>query len=102
MKIKKGDLVKIRAGDDRNKTGKVLHAYPQEGKMVVEKINLHKRHIKSRGQKKPGGIVAVALPIKISNIQLICPKCRLPSQVKFTVAGSEKHRICAKCQEMIN
>lgn len=101
MNIKKGDLVKIIAGEDKGKTGKVLATYPADGKIVVEDVHVVSRHKKARSAQDTGGIVKNPAKIDVSNAVIICPVCGLTTKV---AAGSEdkkgkevKIRACKKC-----
>jgi len=69
MKIKKGDIVKILAGKDRGKSGKVLRALPKEDKVVVEGVNVVKRHQRARSQNQKGGIIEKPMPLHVSNVK---------------------------------
>lgn len=104
MKIKKGDTVLIIAGKDRGKKGKVLHAFPKEGKVSVEGANLLKKHIspqdqkqQQKGKKKTGQIVEFPAPVAISNVKLNCPKCGKSTRISKTKEG----RVCKKCNQKI-
>jgi large subunit ribosomal protein L24 len=101
MKIIQGDQVKVISGNERGKMGKVTKVIPRKKQIVVEGVNIHKKHTKSRGPNQPGGITEITLPIDISNVMLVCPKCKQPTRVKYSLSGSDKHRICGKCSEMI-
>jgi len=102
MKIKINDKVKIIAGKDNGKSGKVLRSLPQVGKVVVEGLNTVHKHIKA-GQGKKGQRISVAMPIDISNTVLVCPKCSKETRVGYTILeNGEKHRICKKCQQIID
>jgi large subunit ribosomal protein L24 len=91
MKVKKGDLVQILTGKDRGKQGRVLEARPGERRVVVENLNVMKRHTRPRplrdssrmggAQMAPGGIVERPSPVPISNVMLVCPVCKLPTRV---------------------
>jgi large subunit ribosomal protein L24 len=110
LKIKKGDLVEVRAGKDRGKQGRVLEARPSDRKVVVENLNLVKRHQRPRpirntsrmgGQSIiPGGIVERPAPLPISNVMVVCPTCKKPTRVgyKFTEdkGGAHKVRVCKR------
>lgn len=100
MKIKKNDTVKILLGKDQRKTGKVLRVFPKKNKVLVEGVNIFKRHIKKTGQHQ-GGIIDISKPVNISNIILICPSCKKESKVGFEIRNGEKNRICRKCKEVI-
>jgi large subunit ribosomal protein L24 len=91
MKVKKGDLVQILAGKDRGKQGRVLEARPRERRVVVENLNVMKRHTRPRPmrdssrmggtQMAPGGIVDRPAPLPVSNVMVVCPVCKLPTRV---------------------
>jgi large subunit ribosomal protein L24 len=91
MKVKKGDLVQILTGKDRGKQGRVLEARPRERRVIVENLNVIKRHTKPRPirdasrmggtQIAPGGIVEQAAPVPVANVMLVCPVCKLPTRV---------------------
>ena len=101
MNIKKGDQVIIIAGNYKGKKGKVLKAIPKEGKIVVEKVNIVKRHVKPKAQGQKGQIVEVEKAISISNAQIICPKCSKPTRIGFAAGKDKKVRICKKCNKEI-
>ena len=97
MKIKKGDQVRIISGKDRGKRGKVLYAFPAEGKITVEKINIVKRHTRPKKEGEKGQRVEVPAPLDASNAMLICSKCGKPSRIGYKVEKNSKFRICKKC-----
>lgn len=102
MKIKINDKVKILAGKDSGKSGKVIKALPKQAKVVVEGLNVVKKHIKGgRGQK--GQKVTVAMPIDISNALLICPNCSKATRVGYKILeNGDKQRVCKKCGQIID
>ena len=97
MKIKKGDTVLIIAGKDKGKTGKVFRAFPKENKVLVEGVNLRKRHQRPRRAGEKGQIITLPAAISISNVKLICQKCGKATRVGYKVAESKKYRLCKKC-----
>jgi large subunit ribosomal protein L24 len=101
MKIKKGDQVKIMAGKDRGKTGKVLTSIPTENKIIVENINLFKKRQRGRKQGETGQTVVVARPFPASRAELICTSCKNPTRVGYRVEGNVKVRYCKKCKATI-
>ncbi len=101
MKIKKGDTVLIIKGKDRNRVGKVIKALPKENRVVVEGLNLVKKHIKPRRQGEKGRIIEIPRPISVSNVKLICPNCQKPTKVGYKFEGEEKYRYCKKCKALI-
>ena len=105
MSIRKDDTVVVLSGKDKGKQGKVLSVMPEEGKVIVEKINVVSRHTKPRRQGEQGGILKKEAPLYASKVQHVCPKCGKPTRPahrveKKTVNGKEKNvsiRICKKC-----
>ena len=118
MKIKQGDLVQVLSGKDRGKQGKVLQALPTERRVIVENLNIVKRHTKPRpiressrmgGQTiQPGGVIEKAAPLNVSNVMVVCPVCNRPTRIgmKFKDVKGErvKVRVCrrADCHEEID
>lgn len=102
MKLRKSDTVKIIAGKDRGKQGKIEKVFPKLGKVLIPGINIYKKHVKPRGEGKPGGIIDLVKPLPATNVALLCPKCGKPTRIGFQIDKSgEKHRICRKCKEII-
>jgi large subunit ribosomal protein L24 len=101
MKIKKDDQVLITSGKDKGKKGKVLEVFPRENKVVVEGVNIAKKHYRPRQQGEKGQMIEKPQPIDVSNIKLICPKCGYPSRVGYRINGEAKERICKKCGQAI-
>lgn len=101
MKIKKGDQVLIISGKDRAKQGKVLDVFLKENRLLVEGVNLRKKHVKPKKQGEKGQVVEVPGRISISNVKLICPKCGKPTRVGHKVIENKKYRICKKCSQEI-
>ena len=99
MNIKTGDTVVILTGNDENrgKTGKVLEVSPKEGKVIVEGLNMVKKHVKPRKQGETGGIIDAEGAIYASKVALYCPKCDKGVRVKMELDGDKKVRVCAKC-----
>ena len=98
MKIKKNDKVKMLAGKDTGKVGKVLKIFPREKKLTVEGLNLIKKHTRPRKEGEKGQRVEIPRKIDSSNVKWICPKCDQPSRVGYVIKGEEKLRKCKKCQ----
>lgn len=107
MNIKKGDTVLIIAGKDRGKQGVVSRALPQVNKVIVEGLNIAKKHIRPQGQTRQGGIIEKAMPLQVSNTMLICTECGKPTRVarERRPMGSDQKmrsvRVCKKCQKVI-
>jgi large subunit ribosomal protein L24 len=101
MKIKKGDVVKIIKGKDRGKTGKVLKIFPKEGRVLVEGVNIFKKHVRPKRQGEKGEIVEVTRPMSIANVMLVCPQCSSAIRVGFRLQDKEKVRYCRKCGQNI-
>ena len=102
-KIKKNDTVMVVTGRDRGKTGKVMRVLPERGRVVIERLNIVKRHTKpGSGAQRPGGIVEKEAPNDISNVMIFCDHCNAPVRVgvKANDDGS-KSRVCRRCGEVI-
>ena len=97
-KIKKNDLVRMLSGKDRGKTGKVLRVFPSENKVIVEGLNMIKKHTRPRREGEKGQRVEVPRKVFTSNVMLVCPKCSKASRVGYKKTGREKMRICRKCK----
>ncbi len=103
MKIRKNDTVLVIAGKDRGKKGKVRQALPKEDKVVVEGVNMVKRHSRARGVARQAGIIQLEAPIHVSNVMLICNKCNKPARIGFRfLADGRKARICRSCHELVD
>ena len=98
MKIHKGDMVKIMAGKDRGKTGKVVHVAPAEDRLTVENLNVFKKRARPTKQGQKGEIVQVPRPMPASKVRLICTNCKNPTRVGFRMDGPRKVRYCKKCK----
>jgi len=98
MKIKKNDQVQILTGKDRGKRGKVLRAFPKSGKIIVEGLNLVKRHRRPRKGGEKGQRVEVPAAVPVSNVMIICPVCGKPARIGYKVVADNKARICKKCE----
>ena len=101
MKIKKGDQVIVLSGEDKGKTGEVVKALPKESKVVVQGINLVKRHTKP-SQTTPGGIVTKEAPINVSNVAIVDPKSGKATKVGYKENKKKKVRVARKSGEVID
>ena len=100
--LTKGDKVKVIAGKEKGKTGKILKVVADKDKVVVEKLNFVKKHQKPDAKGK-GGIVEKEGPIHISNVMLLCNKCEMGVRVGHKVLeDSKKVRVCTKCHEILD
>jgi large subunit ribosomal protein L24 len=103
MKIQKNDNVIIIVGKDKGKKGKVRQVLPKKNRLMVEGLNLAKRHSKTKGQAKQSGIIELEAPLNASNVMLMCPKCSKPVRVGYRVLpDGKKVRICHSCEEVID
>ncbi len=107
-KIKKGDTVLVVRGKKANKgqKGKVIKVIPQKNRVVIEGVNIVKKHLKEIPNVREGGIVEIEAPVHISNVMLVCPNCGKPTRVGFRVVEEKnvlrKYRYCKKCNENID
>jgi large subunit ribosomal protein L24 len=97
MKILKNDQVKLITGKDRGKTGKVMRVFPEEKKIIVEGLNLIKKHKRPRKEGEKGQRVEIPNKLAVSNAMLVCPKCGKATRVGYKKNDSDKFRICKKC-----
>ncbi len=108
MNIKKNDQVKVIAGKDKGKTGKVLQIFTETGRASVEGINLLIKHLRPRQKGEKGQRVEFAAPLNLSNIMLVCPKCNKPTRITHLLIKGEggrkgtKVRVCTKCKVAID
>ncbi len=101
-RIKKGDLVEVISGKDKGKKGKVLRVIPKEGKVIVEGVNMVKRHQRPNPRMREGGIVEKEAPIYASKVMVVCPSCNQRTRVGFKIVDGNKVRYCKKCGEIID
>ena len=97
MKIKKGDTVKVLAGNDKGKTGEVLAIHPKTEKIIVKDVNVRKKSVKAKKQGDESGIIAIECAIPSSKVSVVCPKCGKATRIGYKVDGDKKVRICKKC-----
>ena len=103
MRVRKGDLVQILSGKDRGKQGRVIEAIPRERRVIVENLNVAKRHTKPRPVRNasrmggpqiiPGGVIDKPAPLPVANVMVVCPTCKLPTRVGITVKESKGERV---------
>jgi large subunit ribosomal protein L24 len=110
MKVRKGDLVQMLAGKDRGKQGRVLDARPRDRKVIVENLNVSRKHTKPRPlrdasrmggtQMAPGGIIDRPMAVPVGNVMVVCPTCHLPTRVGYETRegkdGTFKVRVCKR------
>ncbi|OGG37656.1 50S ribosomal protein L24 [Candidatus Jorgensenbacteria bacterium GWA1_54_12] len=96
MRIKKGDNVRVMTGKDKGKEGKVARAMPSRGFVVIEGINVFKKHARPKRQGEKGEIIDVVRPLPASNVRILCPACG-PTRIAMKMDGKNKSRICRKC-----
>jgi large subunit ribosomal protein L24 len=103
MRIKKNDNVEVIAGNDKGKQGKVLKVYPGSNRIIVEKVNLIKRHTKASRDVPQGGIIEKEGPIDASNVMLVCPNTGKPTRIgKDILSDGSRARVSKKSGEMLN
>lgn len=98
MKIKRGDAVKIIAGKDRGKQGKIVKLFPKTGKVMLDGLNLYKKHVRPKRQGEKGEMVQVPRPMAVSNVMLVCGSCKKTTRPGWRIENENKKRICKKCQ----
>jgi large subunit ribosomal protein L24 len=102
VQIRKNDSVMVISGKERGKTGKVLRVLRDQDGVIIERLNIVKRHSKPRGPQQPGGIVEKEAPIHVSNLMIMCDKCNAPVRIGHKELGDgRKVRVCRSCGEAL-
>ncbi len=103
MRIKKNDKVQVMSGNDKGKVGKVLKVFPDSGRIIVEKVNMVKRHTRASKDVPQGGIIEKEGPIDASNVMLVCPNTGKPTRIgKDILSDGSRARVSKKSGEMLN
>ena len=98
MKLKKGDEVEVLAGKDIGKRGAIMRVLPDAGKVIVDRVNIAKKHQKPTKATMQGGIIDKEMPIDASNVGIVCKSCHKPTRIGYRFDGDgKKIRICRKC-----
>ncbi|MGI5901642.1 MAG: 50S ribosomal protein L24 [Desulfitobacteriia bacterium] len=97
MNVKKGDTVMVITGKDAGKKGKVLEVFPKKNRVVVEKVNVVKKHQRPTRDNPQGGIEEVEAPIHVSNVMLFCTECNSVTRRSIKETGEGKVRVCKRC-----
>lgn len=96
MKVKSGDMIIVLSGKDKGKKGKVLKAFPKDSVVVVEGVNVLKRHQKARKAGQKGQVVEKAMPVHVSNVAVLDPDKNVATRVGYSMVGGKKVRIAKK------
>ena len=101
-RIRKNDTVMVIKGRERGKTGKVLRVIPGSGRVVIERLNLVKRHQKARGAGSAGGIIEKEAPLQLANVMVLCERCNAPVRIgSKALTDAARGRICRRCGESL-
>ena len=98
MRLKKGDRVRVLTGKDRGDEGDVMRVLPKEGKVIVEGVNVAKKHQRAMRATMQAGIIDKDMPMPASNVAIVCRSCGKPTRVGYRHEGNNKIRICKKCR----
>jgi len=101
MKIKKNDQVLVISGKDKGRKGKIVRTFRKEGKIIIEGINIKKKHVRPKKQGEKGQVIEIPAPIDVSNVKLICNKCKKATRAGHKIVDKKKYRICKECNEEI-
>ena len=100
IKLRRGDQVRVMTGKDRGKEGRILATFPKDSRVIIEGVNMVKRHLKLRAARgragQEGGIITKEAPIHVSNVQIVCPSCG-PTRIGYQIKDGTKTRVCRKC-----
>ena len=102
MKVKKNDTVLVITGKDAGKTAKVLAAMPKDNRVIVDGVNVQKKHKKARSAQDVSEILSNPGPIDASNVMVVCPVCNKATRVAYVIEGEKKARICKKCKAVLD
>ena len=102
FRIKKGDTVEVVQGKEAGKRGKVLRVLREEERVVVERVNFIKRHVRPSKKTPQGGVIEREAGMHISNVKLVCPRCSQPVRVGVRIEGEDKIRYCKKCNVQVD
>ena len=103
MRIRKNDIVRVISGNDKGKEGKILKVFPGSSRIIVEKVNLIKRHTRASKDVPQGGIIEKEAPVNVSNVMLICPNTGKPTRIgKDILSDGSRARVSKKSGEMLN
>ena len=103
MRIRKNDMVRVLSGNDKGKEGKVLKVFPTSNRVIVEKVNMLKRHTRASKDVPQGGIIEKEGPINSSNVMLVCPNTGKPTRIgKALLSDGSRARVSKKSGEMLN
>jgi large subunit ribosomal protein L24 len=103
MNVRKGDTVLVLSGKDKGRRGKVIRVEPDKGRVVIEGVNVAKKHMKPRGKVMQGGIIDQEAPVVRSKVMLVCPRCGKPSRVGRTrMEDGRLVRMCRRCGEVVD
>ncbi len=103
LKIKKSDKVIVISGKEKGKQGRILSVIPKKNRVVIERVNMIKRHMKPSRQYSQGGIIEKEGALHISKIMLVCPRCQKPSRISNHILDDgRKVRLCKRCKEVID
>lgn len=99
--VEKKDLVTVIAGKEKGKSGRILTVLPKKERVIVEKVNMIKRHTRPSAKQRQGGIIEREGPIHVSNVMLVCTKCNKPTRLAMReLTDGKKVRVCKKCGEI--
>ncbi|MCE5311843.1 MAG: 50S ribosomal protein L24 [Nitrospiraceae bacterium] len=102
LRIKKGDTVTVITGKNKGKSGRVLSVSVAQGRLLIEGVNIVKKHMKPNKKYTQGGIIEKEAPVNMSNVMLLCPKCSKPTRIAAGLDSEKKARMCKKCKEVID
>ncbi|MBI4202878.1 MAG: 50S ribosomal protein L24 [Chloroflexi bacterium] len=103
MRVRQNDTVVIISGRDRDKRGKVQSVLPKKGLVVVEGLNMVKRHQRPTAMMRQAGIIQKEAPLPLARVMVVCPRCNKGARVGYhTLEDGRKVRVCRKCKEMID
>lgn len=102
LKLKKGDQIMVIAGKDKGKRGTIDQIFPKINKITVIGVNISKKHLKPSKKNPHGGIIDKIMPMQVSNVAVVCPRCSNPTRIGYQLTAEKKMRMCKKCNESVD
>lgn len=103
IRVRKNDVVQVTSGKEKGKRGKILRVLPEKGRVLIEKLNIIKRHQRPTQQIRQGGIIEKEAPLHVSKVLIVCTKCDRGVRIKFKhLQDGKKARVCGKCGEVLD
>jgi large subunit ribosomal protein L24 len=99
MKLRKGDRVRVLSGKDVGREGEITRVIPEQNRVIIDGVNVAKKHQRATKATMQGGIIDKDMPLNASNVAIVCGSCGQPTRIGYRFEGTEKVRVCRKCEK---